>query len=164
MDETLDFSASREAVRRHLERFGAAGRIRRLAESTATVDLAARALGVAPDQIAKTLAVRARGSGEILALVARGRARLDNAKFKARFGGKPRFIADADCLEAVGHPPGGVCPFGLKRGARVCLDVSLKAFAEIYPAAGAPDNCVRLSPEELSAWTGGEWVDVCSDG
>ena len=101
-------------------------------------------------------------SGDVVVVVTKGTARLDNAKFKTCFGGKAQFISSADCLETTGHPPGGVSPFGLRQGIAVYLDASLKEFAEVYPAAGSPNNCMRLTPDELAAWTGGEWIDVCS--
>lgn len=150
-----------ESVTRHLEKFGAAGRMRFLGGSIATVELAAAGLGVEPDRIAKTLAIRLKGTDRVMVVVVKGTARLDNAKFKARFGGKAGFVAGDECLETTGHPPGGVCPFGLKDGVEIYLDDSLKAFAVLYPAAGSPDNCVETALGELEEWTGGTWVDVC---
>ncbi len=150
-----------EEVRKALEKFDAAGRIRTMPGAIHTVELAAAALGVEPARIAKTLAVRLKGSGRVLAIVAKGTARLDNAKFKARFGGKAGFVGLADCLEVTGHPPGGLCPFGLKEGVEVWLDTSLREFEVVYPAAGEVDNCVAASMAELEAWSGGQWVDVC---
>lgn len=129
--------------------------------SIATVELAAAALGVEPDRIAKTLAIRLKNSDRVMVVVAKGTARLDNAKFKTRFGGKAAFVAGDECLNVTGHPPGGVCPLGLKDGVEVYLDESLKAFSEVFPAAGSPDNCVRATPDELAEWTAGEWIDVC---
>lgn len=151
-----------EQVLEHLGKFGARDRVRELGDSTATVQLAAAGLGVEPGMIAKTLALRVKGSGHIIVVVVMGLARLDNAKFKARFGGKAQFLAGDDCLEAVGHPPGGVSPFGLKPGVDVYLDESLRAYSEVYPAAGSPNSCLRIGVDELEAWTGGQWVDVCS--
>lgn len=150
-----------ESVREHLGRFSAADRIHVLDGSIATVELAAAGLGVEPARIAKTLAVRVKGTERVLVIVAKGTARLDNAKFKARFEGKSAFVSGEECLAVTGHPPGGVCPFGLRDGVEVYLDTTLKEFTDVYPAAGSPDNCVKTTPEELAAWTGGEWVDVC---
>lgn len=150
-----------DSVKQHLARFGAAERVRVLPGSIATVELAAAGLGVEPDLIAKTLAVRLKGGDKTMVIVAKGTARLDNAKFKQTFSGKAAFVSADECLAATGHPPGGVCPFGLADGVEVYLDASLKAFPEVYPAAGSPDNCVKISLEELAAWTGGQWVDVC---
>lgn len=150
-----------ESVKEHLGRFGADGKMRFLEGSIATVELAAAGLGVEPDLIAKTLGVRLKGSDRVMAIVVKGTARLDNAKFKAAFGGKAQFISGDECLDVTGHPPGGVCPFGLREGVEVYLDESLKAFPVVYPAAGAPDNCVETTLRELEEWTGGSWVDVC---
>ncbi len=150
-----------EDVRQHLERFGVAGRIRTLPGSIHTVPLAAAALGVEPGRIAKTLAIRLKGTGRILAIVTKGTARLDNAKFKAAFGGKAGFVGLDDCLAVTGHPPGGVCPFGLRDGVEVWLDASLREYEAVYPAAGDLDNCLEINMPELEAWTGGKWVDVC---
>lgn len=135
--------------------------MRVIAGGSATVDMAAAGLGVEPDRIAKTLAVRVKGSDRVMVIVVKGTARLDNAKFKLRFGGKPAFVGGDECLSVTGHPPGGVCPFGLKEGVAVYLDESLRAFDVVYPAAGSPDNCAETAIDELEAWTGGEWVDVC---
>lgn len=128
---------------------------------SATVEQAAAGLGVEPDLIAKTLAVRVKGTEQVMVIVVKGTARLDNAKFKARFAGKAAFVGGDECLEVTGHPPGGVCPFGLKPGVEVYLDESLKPFPVVYPAAGSPDSCARTSLGELEEWTGGQWIDVC---
>lgn len=127
--------------------------------STATVQEAAATLGVEPGRIAKTLAVRA--GGETFLLVARGDARLDNGKTKAAFGARPRMLGPGETLALTGHPVGGVCPFGLATPLPVYLDVSLKAFGEIFPAAGSLNNSVRISPERLAEIVGSGWVDLC---
>ena len=126
--------------------------------STATVDLAAEAYGVAPGQIAKTLSLRL-GDAPIL-LVMRGDARLDNRKFKDRFAAKAKMLGADEVAEATGHPVGGVCPFGLARPLRVYADVSLRAFDVILPAAGDTHAALRIEPERLVQLTGAEWVDV----
>ena len=132
-----------------------------LSTSTATVDLAAAAHGVSPGQIAKTLSMRI---GErIVLVVARGDARLDNRKIKSTFGGKARMLP-ADEVEALtGHPVGGVCPFGMAAPLPVYCDVSLKAFDEVIPAAGATHSAVRIHPDRLAVLAGAAWVDVCQD-
>lgn len=150
-----------DSVIEHLGRFGAKDRMVFIEGGSATVEQAAAGLGVQPDLIAKTLAVRVKGREGVMVIVAKGTARLDNAKFKTRFGGKASFVGGDECLDVTGHPPGGVCPFGLKPGVSVYLDESLRAFPEVYPAAGSPNNCARTSPQELEAWSGGEWIDVC---
>jgi prolyl-tRNA editing enzyme YbaK/EbsC (Cys-tRNA(Pro) deacylase) len=127
--------------------------------STATVELAARALGVEPGRIAKTLAVRI--GGEIRLIVARGDARLDNRKTKAALGGRPRMLNAEETLAATGHPVGGVCPFGLARPLPIHLDVSLRAYDTVFPAAGSLTSSVEVAPERLAALLGGSWVDAC---
>lgn len=129
-----------------------------LPASTATVTLAAEAHGVEPGRIAKTLSLRV--GDDVVLLVTRGDVRLDNQKYKAEFGTKPRML-DAAAVEAeTGHPVGGVSPLGLPRALRVYCDVSLKDFDEVLPAAGAINAAVRIRPERLAALTGAEWVDV----
>ena len=128
-------------------------------QSSATVALAAEAHGVAPEQIAKTICLRI--GEEIVLLVAAGTARLSNRKFKDRFAAKPRMLDAEQVLAVTSHPVGGVCPFGLPSPLPVYCDVSLQAFEEVVPAAGATNAAVRLSPQRLAALVAGEWVDVC---
>ncbi len=127
--------------------------------SSATVPLAAEAHGVEPDQIAKTICLRI--GEDVVLVVTAGTKRLDNRKFKDRFGVKPRML-DADAVvEATSHPVGGVCPFGLPSPLKVYCDLSLKAFAEVVPAAGATNAAVRIAPERMLTLVGGEWADLC---
>ena len=130
--------------------------------STATVALAAEAHGVEPGRIAKTLAFRLQG-GEVILLVARGDARVEHRKFTAVFG-KGKMLSLDEVVELTGHPVGGVCPFGLAQPIPIYLDHSLRDFDEVLPAAGATHSAVRISPEQLAAVTGGQWVDVCQEG
>ena len=130
-----------------------------VAASTATVATAAAALGVEPGRIAKTLAVRV--GGETFLLVARGDARLDNAKTKAAFGGRPRMLGADETLALTGHPVGGVCPFGLATPLPVYCDLSLRAFDRVYPAAGSLNSSVEVTPDRLFALVAKAWVDVC---
>lgn len=126
---------------------------------TATVDTAARALGVEPGRIAKTLAVRA---GEHLFLLCtRGDARLDNRKCKDEFGARPRMLWPEETLAVTGHPVGGVCPFGLKTELPVYLDVSLQAFEVVYPAGGSLNTSVEVATERLFDLVAERWVDLC---
>jgi prolyl-tRNA editing enzyme YbaK/EbsC (Cys-tRNA(Pro) deacylase) len=127
--------------------------------STATVAEAAQALGVEPARIAKTLAVRA---GETFLLVTRGDARLDNRKTKDRFGTRPRMLGAEETLALTGHPVGGVCPFGLATALPVYLDVSLKDFDIVYPAAGSLTSSVEVAPERLADLVSSGWVDLCT--
>lgn len=127
--------------------------------STATVAVAATAHGVEPGRIAKTLAFRLRG-GEAVILVASGDARIDNKKFKDRFG-KGKMLPPEEVEELTGHPVGGVCPFGLPRPLPIYLDRSLQKFDEVLPAAGATHTAIRISPMRMAEITNGIWVDVC---
>ena len=129
-------------------------------QSTATVADAAATLGVGPERIAKTLTVRA--GGETFLLVTSGQARLSNAKCKAEFGARPRMLDAEETLALTGHPVGGVCPFGLAAALPVYLDVSLKDFDLVYPAAGSRTSSVALTPERLFALVGSRWVDLCT--
>ncbi|HZV93398.1 MAG TPA: YbaK/EbsC family protein [Caldimonas sp.] len=126
--------------------------------STATVALAAEAHGVTPGQIAKTLSLRL--GGEAILVVMRGDARLDNRKFKDRFGAKPKMLDAAEVEQATGHPVGGVCPFGLPAKLRVYADVSLRAFDVVVPAAGDTHTALRVAPVRLAELAGAEWIDV----
>jgi len=129
-------------------------------ESTATVNDAAKALGVEPGRIAKTLAIRV--GEQTFLLVARGDARLDNRKCKDTFGARPRMLGPVETLELTGHPVGGVCPFGLKSPSPpVYLDVSLKAFDIVYPAGGSLNTSVEVPTERLFELVGDRWVDLC---
>jgi prolyl-tRNA editing enzyme YbaK/EbsC (Cys-tRNA(Pro) deacylase) len=128
--------------------------------STATVAEAAAALGVAPGQIAKTLALRV--GTRVVLVVAPGDARLDNGKMKAAFGGRGRMLGADEVLELTGHPVGGVCPFGLATPLPIYCDTSLRDFTEVLPAGGSLSSAVRITPERMAALTGATWVDVCS--
>ena len=130
-----------------------------VAESTATVDTAARALGVEPARIAKTLAVRA-GETTFL-LVTRGDSRLDNAKSKAEFGARPRMLGADETLALTSHQIGGVCPFGLATDLPIFLDISLQPFDTVYPAAGSLNTSVKVSPQRLFDLVAARWVDLC---
>jgi prolyl-tRNA editing enzyme YbaK/EbsC (Cys-tRNA(Pro) deacylase) len=130
-----------------------------LQENTATVALAAQAHGVEPGRIAKTLAFRLT-DGKVFLLVARGDARIDNAKFKAAFG-KGKMLALDEVEALTGHPVGGVCPFGLATPLPVYLDRSLQAFDEVLPAAGSVNSALRISPQQMAELTQGQWVDAC---
>ena len=127
-------------------------------ETTATVDTAALALGVEPWRIAKSLAVRV--GEKVFLLVARGDARLDNAKTKASLGNRPRMLGGDETFAVTGHPVGGVCPFGLATELPIYLDESLKAFDVVYPAAGSLNSSVKVTTERLFDLVGDRWVDL----
>ena len=128
-------------------------------ESTATVEIAAKALSVEPGRIAKTLAIRA--GDHLFLLCTRGDTRLDNRKCKEVLGARPRMLGPEETLEVTGHPVGGVCPFGLKQALPVYLDVSLQAFDTVYPAGGSLNTSVEVGTERLFELVGNRWVDLC---
>jgi prolyl-tRNA editing enzyme YbaK/EbsC (Cys-tRNA(Pro) deacylase) len=128
-------------------------------ESTATVDLAAQALGVEPGRIAKTLAIRV--GDRVVLVVARGDSRLDNAKSKSAFQARPRMLGAEETLALTGHAIGGVCPFGLAQPLPVYCDLTLQDFDTVYPAAGSLNSSVQVTPARLAELVGASWVDVC---
>lgn len=149
-----------EKVREYLAGFGLADRILEFGESSATVELAAHAVGVEPARIAKSMAFRLPDRAVIV--VTAGDARVKSGLFKAEFHGKAKMVAADELPELVGHPMGGVCPFALRAGAETYLDVSLRRFDTVYPAAGSPSSAVRLTLDELErASCARGWVDVC---
>lgn len=146
-------------VREYLKDFGADGRILEFPVSSATVELAAKALGTAPARIAKTLSFRL-ASGVILVVLA-GDAKTDNRKYRETFGEKARMLDREEAEALVGHAVGGVCPFAVNEGVKVYLDVSLKRFATVFPAAGSANSAIELTPEELEKFSrAAGWVDV----
>lgn len=148
-----------ERARAHLAKYGLEDRIRELTVSSATVALAAEALGCEPARIAKTLSFE-NGEGAILILAA-GDARIDNAKFKHRFGMKAHMLSAERVEPLIGHGVGSVCPFGVSEGIPVYLDESLKRFDIVYPAAGTAASAVMLTLSELERASEADgWVDV----
>lgn len=133
-----------------------------LNESSATVELAAKALGRTPGEIAKTLAMELK-DGTHFVLVVMGTARIDNKKFKEFFACKAKMLSFEETLAVTGHPVGGVCPFGLPEGIAVYLDASLKKYELIFPAAGTGNSAVGFEPEDLCRVTKAIWVDVTKD-
>lgn len=150
---------SLESVRDWLEKHAPDLQIIEVKESTATVETAAKALGVEPGRIAKTLAIRA--DDHLFLLVARGDARLDNRKCKDEFGARPRMLGAEETLELTGHPVGGVNPFGLKKPLPVYLDVSLQRFDVVYPAGGSLNTSVEVPTDRLFDLVADRWVDLC---
>jgi len=134
-------------------------RLIQVEQTTATVDTAAKALGVEPGRIAKTLAVRA--GEQLFLLVARGDARLDNRKCKDEFGARPRMLGPEETFEVTGHLVGGVCPFGLNQPLPIYLDVSLQAFDLVYPAGGSLNTSVEIPVDRLFELVGERWIDLC---
>ena len=150
---------SLESVRSWLARRAPDLRVIEVEGTTATVETAAKALGVEPGRIAKTLAVRA--GDHLFLLCTSGNARLDNRKCKDEFDSRPRMLRAEETLELTGHPVGGVCPFGLTNPLPVYLDVSLKAFDIVYPAGGSLNTSVEIETERLFGLVGERWVDLC---
>jgi len=130
-----------------------------MSQSTATVEMAARVHGVAPGQIAKTLSLKVKD--EVVLIVTRGDARLDNRKLKAALGAKARMLSVDEVVNWTGHPVGGVCPFGLENPLKVYCDESLRRFDKVLPAAGAVHSAVRITPQRMAELTQAQWVDVC---
>ena len=151
-----------EKVRAYFEAIGIASRIQEFEVSSATVELAARALGVEGKRIAKTLSFLV-GDSCVL-VVAAGDARVDNSKFKSTFHTKAKMLPHDAVPEYIGHAVGGVCPFAVKEGVAVYLDQSLKRFETVYPACGSSNSAIELTISELEQYSGfAEWVDVCKD-
>lgn len=151
-----------EKVRAYLTPYGVTQRIRELEVSSATVELAAAALGVAPARIAKTLSFKA-GERPIL-VVAAGDARIDNSKYKHFFGVKAKMLTPEEAVEHIGHAVGGVCPFALPEDVSVYLDESLRRFETVFPAVGSAASAIELTCPELERCCGERfcrWVDLC---
>ena len=151
-----------ERVKAFFAKYGIENRVREFDVSSATVDLAAQALGVEPGRIAKTLSFLV--DGHAILIVAAGDAKIDNPKYKARFGTKARMLTPDEAIALVGHAVGGVCPFGVNDGVTVYLDESLKRFATVFPACGSSNSAIELTIPELEAYSGfTAWVDVCKN-
>ena len=149
-----------EKVRPYLEARGMADRIQEFDVSSATVELAAAALGCEGKRIAKTLSFMV--DSKAIVIVAAGDAKVDNAKYKAFFGAKAKMLTPDEAVELVGHAVGGVCPFAVNEGVKIYLDISLRRFETVYPAAGSSNSAVRLTPDELAdLCPDAVWVDLC---
>lgn len=151
-----------ERVREYFSKFGIEDRIQEFTVSSATVELAAQALGCAPERIAKTLSFYT--ADGVALIVAAGDARIDNPKYKAQFGEKARMLKFEDAEALIGHAVGGVCPFAVNDGVNVYLDESLKRFETVFPACGSSNSAIELSIDELEKYSGyKEWIDVCKN-
>ena len=147
-------------VRACFERWGIAERILEFDVSSATVELAARAIGCEPQRIAKTLSFMV--DGKAVLIVAAGDAKIDNPKYKARFGTKAKMLAPDEVTRLTGYDVGGVCPFAAGDGVSVWLDESLKRFETVFPACGSSSSAVELTVGELERYSDCRgWVDVC---
>jgi prolyl-tRNA editing enzyme YbaK/EbsC (Cys-tRNA(Pro) deacylase) len=149
-----------ELASKYLAQFGLDKKIITFATSSATVELAAQAAGCEPARIAKTLSFMTK-TGPIL-IVTAGDTKIDNAKYKAKFGCKAKMLSAAEVEPLIGHAIGGVCPFGVKEGVAIYLDVSMQRFNTVFPACGEHNNAIELTPAEMEKYTPNQgWVDVC---
>lgn len=151
-----------EDVKAYFHTFNREKDIIELELSSATVDLAAEHLHVAPERIAKTLAFRGEGKEGAMLIVSAGDAKIDNKKFRHTFGFKAHMLSPEETLDLIGHAVGGVCPFALKHDWPVFMDESLKRFKTVFPACGSGNSAIELTLDELYAYgKAKEWVDVC---
>lgn len=151
-----------ETVKEYFKQYQIQERIQEFEVSSATVELAAMALGCKPERIAKTLSFLV--DNEAILVVAAGDAKVDNAKYKAYFHAKAKMLTRDEVEEKIGHGVGGVCPFGIKEGVSVYLDESLKRFETVFPACGSSNSAIELTLKELETYSGyTSWVDVCKD-
>jgi len=149
-----------ERVREYVRTKGMEDRIREFETSSATVALAAQALGCEECRIAKTLSFHV--GEKVVLVVAAGDAKIDNPKYKAFFGTKAKMLTFDEAEPLIGHAVGGVCPFAVNEGVEVYLDESLKRFETVFPACGSSNSAIELTMEELEAYSGFEaWIDVC---
>jgi prolyl-tRNA editing enzyme YbaK/EbsC (Cys-tRNA(Pro) deacylase) len=149
-----------EKVKEFFRSFGMENRIMEFNVSSATVELAAQALGCEPCRIAKSLSFIT-PDGPIL-IVAAGDAKIDNPKYKAQFGTKAKMLTPDQAIELIGHAVGGVCPFAINEGVKVYLDNSLKRFETVFPACGSSNSAIELTLEELEKYSSAvSWIDVC---
>ena len=149
-----------EKVREYFHALGIEDKIQEFDVSSATVELAAVALSCEPARIAKTLSFIV-GENPIL-IVSAGDVKVDNSKYKARFGTKAKMLSPEQAVELIGHAVGGVCPFAVNDGVTVYLDESLKRFQTVYPACGSSNSAIELTIPELERYSNYlEWVDVC---
>ena len=149
-----------EKVKAYLRNYGMEERVLELDMSSATVELAAQALGCQPCRIAKSLSFLVEGKAVLV--VAAGDARIDNSKYKAQFGTKAKMLTPEEAETLVGHAVGGVCPFAVNEGVEVYLDASLKRFETVFPACGSSNSAIELSIPELEKFSGySGWIDVC---
>ena len=149
-----------EKVREYFRKYGMESRVMEFDVSSATVELAARALGCESSRIAKTLSFTL--GGHPILIVAAGDSKIDNQKYKAHFGAKAKMLAPDQTEEQIGHTVGGVCPFAVNEGVTVYLDESLKRFDTVFPACGSSNSAIELTIEELERYSlFDSWVDVC---
>ncbi len=149
-----------EKVRAYFRSVGMEDRVMEFPVSSATVELAAQALGCEPCRIAKTLSFSVNGAP--ILVVTAGDTKIDNGKYKAFFGAKAKMLTPDETVSLIGHAVGGVCPFAVNDGVRVYLDESMKRFATVFPACGTSNSAIEMTMEDLERHSGFiAWVDVC---
>lgn len=151
-------------VKEYFSKHGMENRILEFDASSATVDLAAQALNCEPKHIAKSLAFKLKKQGQTILIVAAGDTKIDNAKYKLKFGEKATMLTPEETVEFIGHAVGGVCPFAIHEDVKVYLDISLKRFETVFPACGSSNSAIELTIPELEKHSGFiEWIDVCKN-
>ena len=149
-----------EKVRAYFAQHGIEDRVREFEASTATVELAAAAVGVEPARIAKSLSFKI--EDRTILIIAAGDVKVDNSRYKATFGAKAKMLTAEEAVERIGHAVGGVCPFAVKEGVEVYLDESMRRFETMFPAAGSSNSAIELTIPELERYSNfTAWVDVC---
>ena len=149
-----------ERVKEYMKQYGKEKDVLEFEVSSATVALAAQALGTEPGRIAKTLSFK-KDEGCILVVTA-GDVKIDNAKYKHTFGLKAKMLTAEEAVELIGHAVGGVCPFAVNEGVEVYLDASLKRFETVFPACGSSNSAIELTLAELEEYSNSlAWIDVC---
>lgn len=149
-----------EKVKAYFKEYNMESRILEFQESSATVELAAHAVGVEPARIAKTLSFKV--DGKAILIVTCGDRKIDNSKYKHKFNVKAKMLTAQEAVDMVGHAVGGVCPFAVMEGVAVYLDESIKRFETVFPAAGSSNSCIELTPDSLFLYSDArEWVDIC---
>jgi prolyl-tRNA editing enzyme YbaK/EbsC (Cys-tRNA(Pro) deacylase) len=150
-----------EKVREYFKQFGIEDKIQELENSSATVELAAKALNTEPARIAKSLSFKV--EEKAILIICAGDVKIDNAKYKALFKAKAKMLTPDEVVEFIGHEIGGVCPFGIKEGVNVYLDESLKRFRTVFPACGSSNSAIEMTPADLEKYAQNYigWVDVC---
>lgn len=151
-----------EKARKYFTKWNLQDRILEFDVSSATVELAAEAVGCEPERIAKTLSFKVNDS--CILIVTAGDRKIDNAKYKAKFATKAKMLTPEEVEETIGYRVGGVCPFGINEGVSVYLDESLKRFSSVFPACGSANSAIELTIEELETTSNcKEWIDVCKE-
>lgn len=150
-----------EKVREYFKAYGIEDKILEFPVSSATVELAAKALNTDGCRIAKTLSFSVNDSP--ILIVTAGDAKIDNKKYKAYFGAKAKMLSFEEVEDKIGHAVGGVCPFAINDGVKVYLDESVKRFETVFPACGSSNSAIEVTPEELEKYSSFfiEWIDVC---